>query len=50
MPVCTQRVVQEHGFWLGSQVAFDITEPKDENPFLAGSRQWTLSFEAGVHF
>lgn len=36
--------------WLGSQVAFDITEPKDENPFLVGSRQWTLSFEAGVHF
>ncbi len=36
--------------WLGSQFAFDITEPKDENPFLVGSRQWTLSFEAGVFF
>lgn len=36
--------------WIGSQVAFDITEPKDENPFLVGSRQWTLSFEGGVHF
>lgn len=36
--------------WLGSQIAFDLTEPKDENPFLVGRRQWTLSFEAGVHF
>ena len=36
--------------WLGSQFAFDITEPKDENPGLVGSRQWTLSFEAGVFF
>ena len=36
--------------WLGSQLAFDITEPKDENPFLVGSRQWTLSFEAGIFF
>jgi hypothetical protein len=36
--------------WLGGQVAFDLTEPKDENPFLVGSRQWTLSLEAGVHF
>jgi hypothetical protein len=36
--------------WLGGQVAFDITEPKDENPFLVGSRQWTLSFEGGVFF
>lgn len=36
--------------WLGSQFAFDITEPKDENPLLVGSRQWTLSFEAGVFF
>jgi hypothetical protein len=39
----------EH-IWLGSQIAFDITEPKDENPFLVGSRQWTLSFEAGAAF
>ena len=36
--------------WLGSQFAFDLTEPKDENPFLVGNRQWTLSFEAGVFF
>ena len=36
--------------WLGSQIAFDLTEPKDENPFLVGSRQWTLSFEGGVFF
>jgi len=36
--------------WLGSQVAFDITEPKDENPGIVGSRQWTLSFEGGVFF
>jgi hypothetical protein len=36
--------------WLGSQFAFDITEPKDENAFLVGGRQWTLSFEAGVFF
>jgi hypothetical protein len=36
--------------WLGSQIAFDINEPKDENPQLVGRRQWTLSFEGGVHF
>jgi hypothetical protein len=36
--------------WLGSQVAFDITDPKDENPGIVGKRQWTLSFEGGVHF
>ena len=36
--------------WLGSQFAFDLTDPRDENPGLVGSRQWTLSFEAGVHF
>jgi hypothetical protein len=36
--------------WLGSQLAFDINEPKDENPVLVGKRQWTLSFEGGVHF
>jgi hypothetical protein len=36
--------------WLGSQVAFDLTNPKDENPVLVGKRQWTLSLEAGVHF
>lgn len=36
--------------WLGGQIAFDLTNPKDENPELVGGRQWTLSFEAGVHF
>ena len=36
--------------WIGSQIAFDINEPKDENPFAVGKRQWTLSFEGGVHF
>jgi hypothetical protein len=36
--------------WLGSQFAMDINEPKDENPGLVGRRQWTLSFEGGVHF
>jgi hypothetical protein len=36
--------------WLGSQIAFDITDPSDENPFLVGSRQWTLSFEGGASF
>ena len=36
--------------WLGSQIAFDITDPKDENPGIVGDRQWTLSFEGGVFF
>jgi hypothetical protein len=36
--------------WLGSQIAFDINEPKDENPGIVGRRQWTLSIEGGVHF
>jgi hypothetical protein len=36
--------------WLGSQIAFDLTDPRDENPQLVGKRQWTLSFEGGVHF
>jgi len=36
--------------WLGSQFAFDINEPSDENSFLVGKRQWTLSFELGVSF
>lgn len=36
--------------WLGSQFAFDINDPKDENPNLVGSRQWTLSFEGGFFF
>ncbi len=34
---------------LGSQIAFDISAPK-ENPGIVGPRQWTLSFEGGVHF
>jgi hypothetical protein len=36
--------------WLGSQVAFDLTDPRDENPVLVGKRQWTVSVEGGVHF
>lgn len=36
--------------WLGSQMAFDISDPGDENPGIVGKRQWTLSFEGGVHF
>ncbi|MFO0741084.1 MAG: hypothetical protein U0270_34615 [Labilithrix sp.] len=36
--------------WIGSQIAFDISDPKSENPGVVGVRQWTLSFEGGVHF
>jgi hypothetical protein len=36
--------------WLGSQIAVDLTDPKNENPGIVGSRQWTLSLEGGVHF
>lgn len=36
--------------WIGSQIAFDINEPKDEQSVLVGRRQWTLSFEGGVFF
>jgi hypothetical protein len=36
--------------WIGSQVAFDLSDPKGENPDIVGVRQWTLSFEGGVHF
>ena len=36
--------------WLGSQIAFDITDPSDEQSYLVGARQWTLSFEGGVSF
>lgn len=36
--------------WLGSQFAFDLTDPGKENPGIVGPRQWTLSFEGGVHF
>ncbi len=38
----------EH-IWAGTQMAFDLTSPGDENA-LVGSRQWTLSFEGGVSF
>lgn len=36
--------------WLGSQMAFDINQPKDEQSTIIGNRQWTLSFEGGVFF
>lgn len=36
--------------WLGSQLAIELSDPQDENPFVVGKRQWTLSFEGGVHF
>lgn len=36
--------------WLGSQFAFDLSHPRDENPVLVGGRQWTLSFELGASF
>jgi hypothetical protein len=36
--------------WLGSQFAFDLTDPRDENPQLVGKQQWTLTIEGGVHF
>jgi hypothetical protein len=36
--------------WLGSQFAFDLTDPRNENPQLVGGQQWTLTIEGGVHF
>jgi hypothetical protein len=36
--------------YLASQFLFDLIAPGSEDPNLAGSRQWTLSFEAGVYF
>ncbi len=36
--------------YVASQFLVDLTSPDDENPGLVGSRQWTLSFEAGVYF
>jgi hypothetical protein len=36
--------------YLAGQFLTDLTDPKDENPYLQGGRQWTLSFEAGVYF
>jgi hypothetical protein len=36
--------------YLASQFLIDLTPPNDENPGLSSSRQWTMSFEAGVFF
>jgi len=36
--------------YLAGQFLFDLTPPSDENPGLVSTRQWTLSFEAGVYF
>jgi hypothetical protein len=36
--------------FLASQFAFDLTTPDSENADLQSTRQWTLSFEAGVFF
>jgi hypothetical protein len=36
--------------YLAGQFATDLTAPSDENPFLVGGRQWTMSLEAGVYF
>ena len=36
--------------FLASQFLIDLTPPDAENPGLTSTRQWTLSFEAGVYF
>jgi hypothetical protein len=36
--------------YLAGQFLFDLTPPDAENPGLNSTRQWTLSFEAGVYF
>ena len=36
--------------YLGGQLALDLEDPGAENSIVTGSRQWTLSFEAGVFF
>lgn len=36
--------------YLASEFLIDLTPPNDENPGLSDTRQWTLSFEAGVFF
>jgi hypothetical protein len=36
--------------FLASQFLIDLTPPDSENPGLTSTRQWTLSFEAGVYF
>jgi hypothetical protein len=36
--------------YLASQFLIDLIAPSSEDALLAGARQWTLSFEAGVYF
>jgi hypothetical protein len=36
--------------YLAGQFLVDLVDPSSEDPLLAGSRQWTLSFEGGVYF
>ncbi len=36
--------------YLAGQFLMDLTAPNQENPGLNSTRQWTLSFEAGVYF
>jgi hypothetical protein len=36
--------------YLAAQFLVDLVAPNSEDPMLTGSRQWTLSFEAGVYF
>jgi hypothetical protein len=36
--------------YLAGQFLIDLTSPDAENPGLTPTRQWTLSFEAGVYF
>jgi hypothetical protein len=36
--------------YLAAQFLVDLVAPSSEDPILTGSRQWTLSFEAGVYF
>jgi hypothetical protein len=36
--------------YVASQFLVDLTPPSDENPGVSGTRQWTLSLEAGVSF
>jgi hypothetical protein len=36
--------------YLAGQMAFDITDPSSTDSDLTGSRQWTMSLEAGVFF
>lgn len=34
---------------VGTQAAFDLTDPSSEDASLVGGRQWTFSFELGAH-